>query len=104
MTDGNDVDLVAAVVERDGERVVEVVGEVDLTTAGQLEQAIAELAAEGGRVVVDVAQVEFLDSSGVTALLRARKGVPGLVLRNPSAAVTEVLDMAGLTDSLPTEG
>jgi len=100
VTDGNDVDLVAAVVERDGERVVEVVGEVDLTTAGQLEQAIALRAAEGGRVVVDV---EFLDSSGVTALLRARKGVPGLVLRNPSAAVTEVLEMAGLTDSLPTE-
>jgi anti-anti-sigma factor len=103
VTDGNDADPIAAVVDRDGEPVVEVVGEVDLSTAGQVEQAINELAARGGRVV-DVSGVAFLDSSGVTALLRSVQRGHAFVLRNPSPAVTEVLAMAGLADTLPIEG
>jgi anti-sigma B factor antagonist len=103
VTDGSEASAIATIVERDGQPVVEVVGEVDLSTAGQVEQAIAEVAARGGRVVVDLSGVAFIDSSGVTALLRSAKG-NDLLLRHPSPAVTEVLAMAGLADTLPIEG
>ena len=104
MSDGSEPDLVAAVVERGGERVVEVVGEVDLVTVAHVERAIEQLAGEGARrIVVDLAKVGFLDSSGVTALIRASRGDRELVLRAPSPPVLEVLEMAGLTDMLPIE-
>jgi anti-anti-sigma factor len=103
VTDGSEASAIATIVERDGEPVVEVAGEVDLSTAGQVEQAIAAVAARGVRVVVDLSAVAFLDSSGVTALLRSAKD-HDIVLREPSLAVTEVLAMAGLSDTLPIEG
>jgi anti-anti-sigma factor len=103
VTDGSEASTIATIVEGDGAPVVEVTGEVDLSTAGQVEQAITQAAAGGARVVVDLSGVAFLDSSGVTALLRSAKE-HDIVLRDPSPAVSEVLAMAGLSDTLPMEG
>jgi anti-sigma B factor antagonist len=103
VTDGSEASTIATIVGRGDAPVVEVIGEVDLSTAGQVEQAITEAAVDGARVVVDLSGVAFLDSSGVTALLRSAKA-HDIVLRRPSPAVSEVLAMAGLTDTLPTEG
>lgn len=47
-------------------------GELDIAHADELEQAVHELCAEGAReLVVDLAAVEFIDSSGLRALLGA---------------------------------
>lgn len=95
----------AAVVAADGERIVEVVGEIDLASAGLVEGAIAELVAGGApEVVVDVSGVTFMDSSGLAVLVRAARGDQPFRLRNPSPAVVELLAMAGLTETLPVEG
>lgn len=49
--------------------VLHVYGEVDLSTAGELEQAVAaELAAEPTDLVVDLTDVTFLDSAGLGVL------------------------------------
>lgn len=54
-------------------QLVRVRGEVDISTAYDLRVAFDELVAAGvGPVVVDLSEVEFIDSSGVTALVRAR--------------------------------
>jgi anti-sigma B factor antagonist len=82
--------------------VVAVSGEIDLYTAPKLH---AELAAavtgEGGaRVVVDMAGVEFCDSTGMNVLLaalrRARERGGELVLAGPRPAVRKILQVTGL--------
>lgn len=54
---------------RDGVEVVRAAGEVDTSNAHELEAALSTLA--GARVVVDLTDVEYIDSAGVQALDRA---------------------------------
>ena len=68
------MDLGLDVTEHDGVSVVEVRGEVDVSTAPRLRQALMELAAEGRcDVVVVLDGVEFLDSTGLGVLVSGLK-------------------------------
>jgi len=55
--------------------LIEATGEVDLTTAPQLREAL--MAAIGGAekspVIVDLSHVDFIDSAGLALLVEARK-------------------------------
>jgi len=87
-------------VERNGRGpVVHVAGEVDLATAPQLQTCLKAL---DGAVVIDLRDVAFLDSTGITAFIVAFKRLSadggGLTLRNPSSAVTKTLEIVGLHD------
>jgi anti-sigma B factor antagonist len=54
--------------------VLEVGGEVDVYTAPRLRERLAELIESGARnVVVDLARVDFLDSTGLGVLVGAHK-------------------------------
>ena len=55
--------------------VVEAQGEVDLTTASQLRGPLMEATGAGssGAVIVDLKQVDFIDSAGLALLVEARK-------------------------------
>jgi anti-sigma B factor antagonist len=93
-------------VDRSGERsVVAVRGEIDLATATAFAATVrGELAA--GPVVLDVAALSFMDSSGVQALdgiLRdaAREGWVLRVEGPLHPAVEQVLRMTGMLDVLP---
>jgi anti-anti-sigma factor len=62
--------------EQHGDAAVVVpTGELDLATAPALEGALARAfdAAGGGRVVLDLRELEFIDSSGLRTLLTARR-------------------------------
>jgi anti-sigma B factor antagonist len=50
--------------------VIEVVGELDLSTVAYWESTVSRAARSTERVVLDVSRVEFLDSAGVHALFR----------------------------------
>ncbi|GGX78710.1 STAS domain-containing protein [Streptomyces anandii] len=53
--------------------VVEITGELDYASATQLREQLAALSLQPGRrLVLDLAGMEFCDSSGITALLAAR--------------------------------
>ncbi|MFI1505570.1 STAS domain-containing protein [Streptomyces sp. NPDC020597] len=53
--------------------VIEIVGDLDYATAHELRDFVARTALHPGqRVVLDLARLEFCDSSGITALLAAR--------------------------------
>ena len=52
---------------------VTVTGEVDFANRDELFETLLPLAARGEAVVVDVRDIEFMDSSGVTALVQARR-------------------------------
>jgi anti-anti-sigma factor len=79
-----------------GEGVLLVRGELDLATAGVLRD---RLDADPPVTVIDMAGVTFLDSSGISVLAHAHRTRP-IRVRQPSAAVRRVLELAGLADWL----
>ena len=88
-------------VRIEGDARVVVSGELDPATAPQLASAVEALASGGAqRVVVDLAAVSFIDSTGVSGLLleQAKLEANGavFVLGPTSAQVDSVLQMVGL--------
>lgn len=85
-----------------------VVGEVDLATAPALQEAL-ETAAAGGEhdVVVDLAGVTFIDSSGMNVFVRCYKPLRAadraLVLRGASPTVRRALEAGGITTFLSVD-
>jgi len=62
--------------QESGCTVVTVVGEVDVYTAPTLDEALSAALAEGNTcVVVDMAGVDFLDSTGLSVLVKALKRI-----------------------------
>ena len=86
----------------DGERhVLAVRGEIDLFTAPELKQVLAE-SIEGGRIriIVDLTDTTFLDSTALGVLigavkrLRSRDGV--LTIVNTDANIAKTFEITGL--------
>lgn len=90
-------------VQREGDdALVRVAGELDISTSPDLQDALAELTDAPRRVVVDLSDLEFCDSTGLAALLGAHKalGEAGgtLELRHPSKMVVGLVQITGLDD------
>jgi anti-anti-sigma factor len=69
-------------------------GELDMATAKQVEDAIAEVMRPGRPVVIDMPQVSFIDSSGVRVLARTYQQTgERVVVWNPSRWVWSVLEI-----------
>ncbi len=87
----------------DGCVQIRVGGELDLTTADRLIEAIDEACAAHAHVVVDLEPCSFLDSTGIAAILCGRRQLSehGCVLCVVGAhnGVERVLDITGLTAS-----
>ncbi|MBD2899558.1 STAS domain-containing protein [Spirillospora sp. NPDC000708] len=90
------------VAEHEGWTVVTVEGELDLGTAGTLDEHLSKAigAEERPRIVVDVTRMTFCDSSGLNVLIRASKRIAALqgrfVLVRPTERVRNVLRVTGL--------
>jgi anti-sigma B factor antagonist len=92
-----------------GQAVVAVRGELDLYTAPLLWETIdAAIAATPHELVIDLTDVTFLDSSGLSVLVRAHKRlrpVDGtVVVRGAAEQVYMALEMTKLTKVLTVEG
>ena len=78
-----------------------VVGEIDSYTAPALAQRLSD---EPKIVVIDLAGVSFIDSSGLRILIEAHQirmdEKTSLTLRSPSAAVQRLLEISGLSAHL----
>ncbi len=86
---------------RHGELVVRAAGEIDLATAPVLQQRLSEaIEAKSRDVAVDLADVSFMDSTGLVALVEARESLERLgrqlIIVRPSPAVTRLLELADL--------
>lgn len=84
---------------------VVVQGEIDAATAPTLTADLARAVSAGaGPVEVDLSAVTFIDSSGLRALIVARRDAEaaGQTLRivEASDVVTRLLDVTGLTETL----
>ena len=73
-------------------------GELDAHTATALTQTMSVL--PSGEVIVDLADVSFVDSSGLRVLLdatnRARGAGGDLVIASPQASIRRLIDISGL--------
>ena len=94
------IELSADVVVGRHETVVFVGGEIDLATCERLRDAIEPHLGPDQRVVLDLADVHFMDSTCLHVLLRARTRLSAdggsLILRNPSTTARTLLSAAGL--------
>ncbi len=84
----------------DGIPVVTAVGEIDMSNAGRFRDALGLAAPEGGRFVVDLTGVEYLDSAGVNALF---EHVPRIRLI-AAPLLVPVLTISGLSGITSVSG
>jgi anti-anti-sigma factor len=95
----SDVPTDAFAVSVDGAAVT-VLGEVDLATAPRLRSALAEAAAGGTAVQVDLRAVRYLDSAGMAALFEYAGGGAGMqVTVEKDSIVARVLEIGGLSEA-----
>jgi anti-sigma B factor antagonist len=89
----------------DGITTIVVAGEIDLATAPELRDA---LLATRGDVTVDLAQVAFMDSTGLSALIAGRKHVIAaghtFSVRNESELIEHTMKLTGVYDVLHGDG
>jgi anti-anti-sigma factor len=91
----------------DGVRIVAVRGELDLSTATELEGPLdAAVDAGDASLLIDLTECEFIDSTGIALIVRAwqRLGDDGggrVVICSPHDQVRRVLEITGLELSIP---
>ena len=94
----------AELLSGEGPSVVKLLGELDLSTAPQLEACLEGLGADGASVQLDLSGLTFCDSSGISAMVtaakRVRKRGGHLSIASPQPAVRSVLEITGLLDYL----
>jgi anti-anti-sigma factor len=92
------MDLLTLIPLEDGVTGFRLVGELDLSTAPVLTDALVELETDGS-IVLDLQELTFIDSSGIYAIFTQAKAREGqLVLANPSAEVVRTLEIMGIAD------
>ena len=91
--------------ELGGRSVVAIRGELDLATAPDLEKAINERLDAGDAVIVDLRELQFMDSTGLRVLVQAhgRAGEQGrfsIVRPPPGGPIAKILAIAGVESQL----
>ena len=83
-----------------GTVTVTVAGEVDLLTNGELEREIIDRTEAATLVVVDLTAVTFLDSVGISTLLKGRRAAQGRGQQyrvvGPQGHIREILELTGV--------
>jgi anti-anti-sigma factor len=87
--------------------VVRLVGEIDVATAPQFERVLLRHRPPRQRVVLDLGELRFMDSTGLRILLHARRvaaeGNWRLALRSVPPNIRRLFELSGVQDAIPTE-
>lgn len=88
-------------VESGPSAIIELVGVLDLGTVNKLRLALDELIAAGSKnIVMDMAGVQFVDSSGIGFIARMQRKLQeqscGLSMRNLSPQLESALRLTGM--------
>ena len=92
-------------VDADGAARLTLIGELDIAVAGEVEERLRQLREEGRRVRLDLSQLDFIDSSGVRALVLGHKhsresGHQLEVDRNVGGPVKRMIEIMGIGPQL----
>lgn len=90
-------------------RVVRLRGELDLANAEQLTEALAELEpAPEGRMVIDLAECDFIDSAGLSAILHGAQELTddggSVRIACPEGHLRDLLRITAIDQSIPVVG
>ena len=94
-------------IEQDGDSLlVQALGELDIATADALDEELRRVwYCDASPMILDLGEVDFLDSMGLRTLLAAAKHSPEnadrLRIRLGPGAVRRVIDVSGVERSLP---
>jgi anti-anti-sigma factor len=99
--------LTTRVTERPTCTVVAVEGELDMSTAPDLNDVLnTAIAAREVSLVLDLASLDFCDSAGLAVFVGAHNRLDAsgrrLVVAAPTEAVARVLDLSGVSQVIPT--
>ena len=79
-------------------------GYLDIATAQELHETIDGLEGDVGEIALDLAGVDFIDSSGLRALLEVERVATGaghgFCIVRPSVNAVRLMEMTGLIDAL----
>jgi anti-anti-sigma factor len=87
-----------------GAPLLTLAGELDSSNVGRLEATVASvLAASPERVAFNLSGLRFMDSAGISVLVRLAAEVEVVEIRDPSPIVRRVIEITGLTSVLKVE-
>ena len=93
------------VIEEQGSALLALSGDVDLSCSPEARKAILEVLDEGKNLLINLAEVTYIDSSGVASLVEgyqvAKKMKLQFALISVSDAVMNVLQLARLDSVFP---
>jgi anti-anti-sigma factor len=95
---GGDVSDLLQVLPTSEPRTVRLVGELDASNAEELLDTLQALDGEGD-LVLNLAELTFIDSMGLRSLLRVATGLDNtgkLLLESPQRAVARSIELVGL--------
>jgi len=80
-------------------------GDIDTTTAPELEEYLNTEIRDGNKVILDMKRVNYLSSAGLRVILNLMKvlGYDNLLLRNLTPGVKEIFQMTGFDQILHIE-
>jgi anti-sigma B factor antagonist len=84
-------------------REIQIEGELDLTVADRLQDALNQAVKDRGQVLIGLERCDFIDSTGIAVIVWAsnqlNKGGGHLAVYGPSGQVLRSLDVTGLTEN-----
>jgi anti-sigma B factor antagonist len=96
-----------AVGAAEGGTQVELVGELDVSTAPELQSHVDEIVSGNGDVLVDCSELTFADSSGLDTLIRLAKTLNEddrrLILSSVRPMVRRAIEVLQITDLVELE-
>jgi anti-sigma B factor antagonist len=89
-----DINMIQVNIEKMGNvTIIELAGELDSTSASQIQEQVLSVAGDGGRILLDMSKVTYMSSAGLRILLLMYRRI------NESENVGEIV-LAGLNDEL----
>jgi anti-sigma B factor antagonist len=83
------------------ETTIRIKGRITLTSNSMLERAVRDVISEGKRIVLDLMEVDYIDSAGfgslVSVYLHARRTKCALKIANPKQRIRDLFDRSGLS-------
>jgi len=91
--------------ERDGVGVIKPVGDLDIVTSRQLDEALSQARSEHKHLVLDLSGVDFMDTSSLAVIVghwkSLEQGGGSLALAGARYQSTKSLWITGLSDRIP---